>query len=147
MRYAALLLAVLATTTRTSLVAKDRDHYQKYWARSRDNGRCDAKHCEWIGGFDAIDVDCRIVIDRDGLASGGRGPMFSLLWNDGRRKLSIDAQDAAAIKQLFETRPALCEYAPRNTTSDVALLMVANKPSYLSRPAGAETNPAAGNVA
>ena len=59
--------------------------------------------------------------------------MFSLLWNDGRRKLSIDAQDASAIKQLFETRPALCEYAPRNTTSDVALLMVANEPSYLFR--------------
>ena len=29
------------------------------------------------------------------------------------------------------TRPALCEYAPRKTTSDVALLMVANEPSYL----------------
>ena len=71
MRFALLLLA---TTTRASLVAKDRDHYQKYWARSRDKGRCDAKHCEWIGGFDTIDVDCRIVIDRDGLASGGRGP-------------------------------------------------------------------------
>ena len=66
------LLAVLATTTRASLVAKDRDHYQKYWARSRDKGRCNAKHCKWIGGFDAIDVDCRIEIDRDGLANGGR---------------------------------------------------------------------------
>ena len=30
------------------------------------------------------------------------------------------------------TRPALCEYAPRKTTSsEVALLMVANEPSYL----------------
>ena len=55
------LLALLAAaTTRAALVAKDRDHYARYWAREHENGRCDAKHCEWMRGFGSIDVGCRL---------------------------------------------------------------------------------------
>ena len=47
-----LLLATLAAaTTQAALVAKDRDHYARYWARDHENGRCDAKHCEWMRGL------------------------------------------------------------------------------------------------
>jgi len=95
-------------------------------------------------GFGAIDVGCEFVVDRAGLA-GGPGPAFSLVLADNET-LSIDARDAAAVDR-FRTRPALCEYVPatarRNTTSEVALLMVANSPSYLSRPARKPTAPRA----
>ena len=47
-----LLRTILAAATaRAALVAKDREHYTKYWARPHENGRCDAKHCEWMRGF------------------------------------------------------------------------------------------------
>ena len=88
-----LLLATLAATTQAALVAKDRDHYARYWARDHENGRCDAKHCEWMRGFGSIDVGCRLQIDRAGLA-GGPGPAFSLVLADNET-LSIDARDAA----------------------------------------------------
>ena len=123
-----LLLATLAATTRAALVAKDRDHYARYWAREHENGRCDAKHCEWMRGFGSIDVGCRLQIDRAGLA-GGPGPAFSLVLADNDT-LSIDARDAAAVDR-FMRRPALCEYG--HGKGDVALLMVANAPAYLFR--------------
>ena len=116
-----LLLATLAAaTTQAALVAKDRDHYARYWARDHENGRCDAKHCEWMRGFGAIDVGCEFVVDRAGLA-GGPGPAFSLVLADNET-LSIDARDAAAVDR-FMRRPALCEYG--HGKGDVALLMVA----------------------
>ena len=99
-----LLRTILAAATaRAALVAKDREHYTKYWARPHENGRCDAKHCEWMRGFGAIDVGCRLQVDRAGLA-GGPGPAFSLVLADNET-LSIDARDAAAITR-FRTRPA-----------------------------------------
>jgi len=93
--------------------------------------------------FGPIDVGCRIEIDRVGLADGGAVPRFTLVFTDGRSTETIDARSASSV-QNFVTRPALCEYvaaARRNTTSEVALLMVANSPSYLSRPARKPTAP------
>lgn len=113
-------------------MANDTDEYVRHWARAGDRGRCDAENCDWMAGVGAIDVGCRIQIDRAGLANDS-SPAFSLEFND--HVLSIDARCASAITR-FRTRPALCEYVPatpRRNTSEVALLMVANAPAYLFR--------------
>ncbi len=123
MQRISIILASLCTT-RGALVAKDKDHYVRYWARNRDKGRCNAKHCEFFRDFGPIDVACRIEIDHVG------APMLSLVFNDGQT-LSMDARDASSITR-FAHRPALCEYAT-NRTGDVALLMAAPAPSDLFR--------------
>ena len=139
---ALLSLAVLATTsTSASTPAESYDEYVRHWAHE-GKSRCGAPNCRWMREFGPIDVGCRIEIDRVGLADGGAVPRFTLVLNDGHRR-TIDARGASSV-QNFVTRPALCEYvaaARRNTTSEVALLMVANSPSYLSRPARKPTAP------
>jgi hypothetical protein len=130
------LYILLASTARAALAANDTDEYVNNWvnnwARAGEKDRCDAKNCEWMAGFGAIDVGCRIQIDSAGLANDST-PAFSLEFND--HVLSIDARCASSITR-FRTRPALCEYVPataRQNTSEVALLMVANAPAYLFR--------------
>ena len=125
---ALLILAVLATKTTTTTRAALRrralastpaegspqDEYVRHWAKV-GKSRCGAPNCRWIREFGPIDVGCRIEIDRVGLADGGAGPRFTLVFSDGRRK----TRDASSVHQLV-TRPALCEYvaaARRNTTS------------------------------
>jgi len=156
MRRTLLSLAVLATTITTTRAALRRralastpaegspqDEYVRHWAHE-GKSRCGAPNCRWMRAFGPIDVGCRIEIDRVGLSDGGAGPRFSLSFTDGRSTETIDARGASSV-QNFVTRPALCEYLPaaarRNTTSEVALLMVANSPSYLSRPARKPTAP------
>ena len=137
--------AVLATCALAAAHAEasvESQEYVRHWAHE-GKSRCGAPNCRWMRAFGPIDVGCRIEIDRVGLADGGAGPRFTLVFNDGHPK-TIDARGASSV-QNFVTRPALCEYVPaaarRNTTSEVALLMVANSPSYLSRPARKPTAP------
>ena len=116
MRPALLILAVLATTTTTTRAAlrsalastpvegSPRDEYVRHWAHE-GKSRCGAPNCRWMREFGPIDVGCRIEIDRVGLADGGAGPRFSLVFSDGRRK----TRDASSVHQLV-TRPALCEW-------------------------------------
>ena len=119
MRPALLSLAMLATTTTTTraalrsalasapAVGSPQDEYVRHWAHE-GKSRCGAPNCRWMREFGPIDVGCRIEIDRVGLADGGAGPRFSLVFTDGRSTETIDARGASSV-QNFVTRPALCE--------------------------------------
>ena len=105
MRRALLLLAVLATTITTTRAAlrrrralastpvegSPRDEYVRHWAHE-GKSRCGAPNCRWMREFGPIDVGCRIEIDRVGLADGGAGPRFTLVFADGRSTETIDAR-------------------------------------------------------
>jgi len=86
--------------------------------------------------FGPIDVGCRVEIDQLGLSEHGRTPTISWVFADGRR-LRVDPLNAEKESAHFAARPALCEYVPvgppRNASGEVALLMVANSPTYLFR--------------
>jgi hypothetical protein len=89
---ALLLLAVLATTsTSASTPAESQDEYVRRWAHE-GKARCGAPNCRWMRAFGPIDVGCRIEIDRVGLADGGAGPRFTLVFADGRSTETIDAR-------------------------------------------------------
>ena len=106
MRRALLLLAVVTTTITTTRAALRRrralastpaaegspqDEYVRHWAHE-GKSRCGAPNCRWMRAFGPIDVGCRVEIDRVGLADGGAGPRFTLVFADGRSTETIDAR-------------------------------------------------------
>jgi len=145
MRSLACALAVAAVAvaapdaTAAASDAEARRAYVASWASANSQARGGYVGHDLFEHFGPIDVGCRIEIDHAGLhrANAGRRrpPTISWVYADGQR-LRVDPLNAPRMNSLFAERPALCEYVPtgpRNATGEVALLMVANSPTYLFR--------------